>query len=167
MNLEKLWIGDTVRIRSSLKVGNYIGTAKDGRARIKYHGKVLLVKATNLEEYIIPDNKETLVFADEPFETVQPIKKVPQFVAQIDLHIDVLNPTIENAAPQIILNHQVVKCQDFIEKAINLNVKIITIIHGKGTGQLKREVDHILSQYDEVKYSLPKHHGGATEVWLK
>lgn len=167
MNLEDLWIGDTVRIKSSYKVGTYEGLAKDKRARIKYHDKILLVRQDNVERYIIPDNKVIPTFKDLPDIRVSKVKKAVGFKPEIDLHIETLNPTLENEAPQIILNHQIVKCKTFVEKAISLNIKILTIIHGKGTGQLKREVDFILSHFDEVRYTLPKHNGGATEVWLK
>lgn len=167
MNIDELWIGDTIRIKSSLKVGTYEGQAKDGRLRVKYHGKILLVTLDNIEPYVIPDQKLIPTYQDIPIPKESLVKKSIQFQPEIDLHIETLNPTLENEAPQIILNHQIVKCTQFIQEAIRLNIKIILIIHGKGTGQLKREVDFILSDFHEVRFALPKHNGGATEVWLK
>ena len=93
--------------------------------------------------------------------------KVRDFNTTLDLHIEVLNPGIAKEAPQIILNHQILRCKKHIDRAIALGINSITIIHGKGTGQLKREVDHIVAMNDAVRFSIPQNDGGATEIWLK
>lgn len=167
MKVEELWIGDTIRIRSSLKVGTYEGVSPDGRIRVRYQGKILLVQRSNIESYEFPEEGPSTEFHTEAVISENRVLKKVHFDPVIDLHIETLNPTFENEAAQIILNHQLSKCDAFIKEAISLGVKIITIIHGKGTGQLKMEVDFLLSHYDEVRYTIPKHNGGATEVWLK
>ncbi len=167
LNLDDLWIGDTVRIKTSYKVCTYMGRAKDGRARVKYREKILLVRAKNLESYEYPEQASQELWNDLPHDIRTPPKSSHEWPSSIDLHIDVLNPTLEHEAPQIILNHQLVKCREYIERSIQLGMKYVTIIHGKGTGQLKREVDHIIEQYDEIRYAIPQNDGGATEIWLK
>lgn len=166
MKVEDLWIGDTIRIRSSLKVGTYEGLSKDGRIRVKHHGKILLVQRDNIESYHFPEAPRTIDLHTLSSVAENLVAKKAKFENVIDLHIETLNPTLENEAPQIILNHQIVKCKEFIEEAIKLKVRIFTIIHGKGKGQLKLEVDFLLTHYPEVNYHIPKHNGGATEVWL-
>ena len=67
----------------------------------------------------------------------------------------------------MILNHQIKRCQAYIESIINARVSPVTIVHGKGKGQLKLEVEYLLSQYEEYLHSIPAHDGGASQVWFK
>lgn len=56
----------------------------------------------------------------------------------------------------------------FIKDNIKLNNKHIIIIHGKGTGALKKEVHNILKNHPFVaKYSLDSENLGQTIVELK
>ena len=164
MNLQQLWIGDTVRLKSSGKIGTYIGQNSNGKARVKCGVKVILSGPKNIELYAEPDqlieHVELLPLEDEKRDKL-PVSNV------IDLHIERLNPTLTNEAPQIILNHQLTRCKDFIRSAIQSRLNTISIIHGRGTGQLKLEVNFLLSQFEEFNYAIPVNDGGATEAWFR
>ena len=57
---------------------------------------------------------------------------------------------------------------DFITDQIKLKNKYVLIIHGKGSGKLKEEVHHILSQDKRVvKYQLDGFNLGQTIVELR
>ncbi len=160
----EFWIGDKVRIISSAKDGIFEGISSDGRARIKWNNKILLTKRKNLQA--IQDPKPKKVILDSIVASNKGIKS-RDFNPTLDLHIEVLNPSLTNEIPQIILNHQVQQCEEHIDRAISLNLTTVKIIHGKGTGQLKKEVEHLIAMNDSVKFGIPQHDGGATEVWLK
>ena len=49
MDLKELWIGDTVKLRSSGKKGTYIGTNSKGRPRVQCGTKVILTIAENIQ----------------------------------------------------------------------------------------------------------------------
>lgn len=166
MTLEELWIGDFVQILSSGKKGKFIGVSKDGRARVDYQSKVLLVSARNLVliEEVEPD---TLDLGLDEDSTITPTVKATKFDPKLDLHIESLHPSLHNSQPEHILDYQLRACNDFIKKAIELRVATITIIHGRGSGRLKDEVMHILGNYNEVLMSETGHNGGAQIVLLK
>jgi len=164
MSKLEFWIGDRVRILSSGKEGVYEGTSKDGRARIKWNNKILLTKIQNLEP--IADRKPKKVLLNSALNSTG-FKKPRDFNPTIDLHIEVLRPDLTNEAPQIILNHQILRCREHIDQAITLGLNTVKIIHGKGTGQLKKEVEHLIAMNDAIRFGIPQHDGGATEVWLK
>ena len=74
---------------------------------------------------------------------------------------------MENQLPRYILEFQKQKCLEFIQYAITKNYPVIHIIHGKGQGVLKSEIEHMLKQYNHVvKWTFSKNDGGAVEVWL-
>lgn len=79
------------------------------------------------------------------------IKNLPQ----IDLHGDTRDIAI-------------VKVKYFIEENKLLNNKKIVIIHGKGTGLLKKEVhNYLLSNKDVLNYEIYNFNDGCTIVELK
>lgn len=161
MDLSTLWIGDNVQILSSGKKGRFEGISKDNRARISYQGKVLLVKSTNLIPY---EEKERSTLLDDLESETAPrvdLAKSLKFERTLDLHIDVLNPSLVNAIPQHILNYQLARCSSYIEKAILCKVSSITIIHGRGTGRLKQEIIHLLKGFDKIGIIESTHNDGA------
>ena len=107
--------------------------------------------------------------ADPPIFSNRPkIKKEKpkELSASIDLHMEVLNPSLQHGRPERIVDIQIKAAKEFIDKSIAHGTKQILIIHGKGEGVLKSEIDHLLSLYDEVKFTFSKNNGGATEVWF-
>ena len=166
MDLKELWIGDQVRLLSSGRNGTFEGIAKDGRARVKVVGNFILTAATNLERYEETAKPPTITNSEE-HKNGYDLDARESFKSEIDLHIDSLAPMLTNEAPQLIIRRQLLECRRYVQDAIQFGMKYITIIHGVGTGELKKEVEHLLSEYSEVRYTIPKHNGGATEVWLK
>ena len=165
MDLSELWIGDSVKLRSSGKVGAYIGINKKGRPRVRCGKKVILTTAENIELY--QESKNDAVDLDlVPIESTTMINTA-NLSREIDLHIESLNPSLAHEAPQIILNHQIKRCKAFIESIITVKVSPVTIVHGKGKGRLKLEVEYLLSQYDEYQHSVPTNDGGASQIWFK
>ena len=102
----------------------------------------------------------------EPIE-LSKVSNAANLSREIDLHIESLNPSLAHEAPQMILNHQIKRCKAFIESIISVKVSPVTIVHGKGKGQLKLEVEYLLSQYEEYQHSIPTNDGGASQIWFK
>lgn len=172
INLKDLWIGDTLRILTSGRVGTYEGVGKNGKARVKCGDKIFLVKEANIE--LIQDGEEAqsdvLESNETQTESIKPISLINSKNLdnnQIDLHIAKLNPELENAHPQMILDHQLVMCRAFIKHAIEKKRNVVTVIHGKGTGALKEEVLHLLKEFSAVRFAISVNDDGAQEVWFK
>jgi len=169
LDLKILWIGDSLRIKSSGKEGVFAGLGKDGKARIKYKGKILLVKSTNLE--IVEDQEEDELINEENLEStifeIAPSQPEYNFTNELDLHINKLNPELENGHPQLIIDNQLVVCREFIKHSIKKKKNVVTIVHGKGKGVLKAEVLHLLKEFSNVRFAIEINDGGAQEVWLK
>ncbi len=165
MDLNELWIGDTVKLRSSGKIGTYIGTNSKGRPRVQLKDKVVLTKPLNIEVYEEPI-KDAAQLDLEPIESSE-VSNAAYLSREIDLHIESLSPSLANEAPQMILNHQIKRCKAFIESIIAVKVPQVTIVHGKGKGQLKLEVEYLLSQYDEYQHAVPTNDGGASQIWFR
>ena len=168
MNLKDLWMGETVLIKSSGKSGKFEGINKEGKARVNVRGKILLVTEANLEiiteKELFPDiheflNKDTTFAAQS-----RPIKTA--FDHTLDLHMEKLAPHMVNDLPSGILEFQLQKSELFIREAIEKRYPHITIIHGKGQGVLKSEIEHQLTQFHQVRFTFSKNGGGAVEVWL-
>ena len=161
--LSEYWVGDRVLLKKSLRAGTFEGLTPSGKARIKVSGKIILSTADNLEELKEENPKKISLSAEEV--TDHPTPK--DFNPEIDLHIEVLDPTLVQRMPHMILSKQISACKAHIERALALRRREITIIHGKGKGQLKLEVDSLLASYDEVLYTRVIHQGGATSVGLR
>ena len=87
-DLKDLWIGDKLLIKSSMRSGTFAGISSDGRARILIDGKVILVKATNIE--LVPEpNFQNYELMDASEDQKKSFKSLnPHTNAMIDLHID-------------------------------------------------------------------------------
>ena len=161
MDFSQLWIGDLVFVKSLNSNAVWEGMHGSDKAKVKIGEKHVILELSELSE-AIEENEKTpeIQFTDSPDITIFDDK------VEIDLHIDTLNPGLINAAPQMILNHQIKRCRSFIENAIANKKGQILIIHGVGEGVLKSEIHHLLQDFDEVKFTFPKNNGGATEVWF-
>lgn len=167
IDLKELWIGDLLRIKNSGKKGTFEGLSKEDKVKIKWQGKILLVKTDNFE-----------IIQEEGADFPQPIVDISTkftsnsraksgFRNSLDLHIEKLNPDIENAHPEIILDHQLQMCRSFLRETISKRKNVVTIIHGKGTGALKEEVLHIAKEFKNVRFVVEVNNGGAQEVWMR
>ncbi|MBK8348132.1 MAG: Smr/MutS family protein [Saprospiraceae bacterium] len=167
MNLNELWIGDLLSVRSSGRIGKFAGI-KDGKARISSDGKIFLVVATNLERVPEKEYFENIHdFLNKEKETSTAAKPLKiKLNHTLDLHIEKLGPHMENENPARILEFQVQQSFEFIRHAIEHKYPHFTIIHGKGQGVLKLEIEHQLKQFHQIKITFSKNGGGAVEVWL-
>lgn len=169
MNLKDLWTGEKLMIKSTGRIGTFEGVNQEGKARIKSDGKIYLATAQNIE--IIPEKE---VFPNiHDFLNQESEKKIDNpkslkitFNHTLDLHIDKLAPHMENEPSGRIMEFQLEKTKVFVRDAIDRNFPHITIIHGKGQGVLKREIEHLLKDFHQIKLTFSKNGGGAVEVWL-
>ena len=163
--MNEYWIGDWVKIITSGKTGKYEGTL-NGKARVKVTNRHIITSFENLElipEELIPYEKSEIIISSKPVKKPE----LQVFKNTIDLHIEKLNPAIENEIPELILAFQIKKAKKFIEDAINRKQFSIVLIHGKGLGALKMEIEHLLRDYKELNYFIPSNDGGATQAFFK
>lgn len=168
MDLKTLWIGDRVEVLSSSNQGKFEGISKDGRARVLIGEKIFLVMADNIktitEAEYFPDIHEFL--KNDISETKKAVPLKIKFDHTLDLHLEKLAPHMQNELPARILEFQVQKSEVFIREAISKNYPHITIIHGKGAGVLKEQIEAQLKGFPQVRFTFSKNGGGAVEVWL-
>lgn len=173
VDLNQLWIGDKVKILSSEKIGIFLGISMEGKGRIKVLDKVFLVKSSNLQLIddidILPD-VDTLLGLDNNVASPSNKRKMPNIVTApnnfIDLHIEKLAPHLLNSNPAHLLTYQIQECTRFIEEMVHRNMPYFTIVHGKGQGVLKAEIEQLLKSYPQIKFLFSKNDGGAVEVWI-
>jgi dsDNA-specific endonuclease/ATPase MutS2 len=168
LDVKALWIGDMLRIRSSGRVGRFAGINAEGKARIECDGKIYLAVPGNLELYReeVDDYKKIDEWLGLKSKQI-PKKKTEPAPIEIDLHIEVLAPHLQQELPAMILSHQMGRCKVFVEESINRKLNRIKIVHGKGEGVLKAEVLHLIKQYREVSLTFEANDGGAVEVWFQ
>ena len=160
MNLEELWIGDLLQILSSGKVGKYEGTSENGQALIRHGQQLLHANANDLREYTPPEIEVPLLI--EEVDEVSP----SDINDELDLHIEVLNPSLINAPPARIRDYQIKAFEEYLTALKASVVNEATIIHGKGQGVLKAEIlsiikyDKSIMRYEEVN------NGGATRILI-
>ena len=87
-----------------------------------------------------------------------------QTVLKVDLHIELLTSHYQFMDNFEIVQIQLKECQKRLEYALNSKITKLVIVHGIGTGVLKKEVHQLLQNY-KLRYYLSKD-GGATEVYL-
>jgi len=158
LNLKDLWIGEHVKLKSNQKEGKFEGKGAKNHAFVRIDGKMHLIEASDLE--IVKEEDPAI---DLGLEESKPKPFVP-VNTEIDLHIENLSPDLENADPTRILAVQIEKTKDHIETLISRKLHTGKIIHGKGSGQLKNEVHHILKGFSEVSHFHEINDGGATEI---
>lgn len=153
--------------------GKYEGLAADGRARVKVNGKIVLVKsdvlALSAEDEDVDFTTsflEELDILDEKLKSgPKPIK--PKSRYEIDLHIEVLDPSHKAQAFVHVLEIQMEACRNFIEESYANKRNPITIIHGRGEGILRNEIKSLLDHDHRIGLTKTINRGGATEVWFR
>ncbi len=164
IDIDDLWIGDTVILIKSGRIGKYEGLGKNNKLRINIGHKIVISTISNIAPYTPAERDIVKEFTKKHLSVEKPTAKKVGRQTILDLHIEVLNPNLKNQRPERIVQVQIDAAKSFIENAISKNYHSIQIIHGKGLGVLKSEIIHLLSLYDEVKISVPINDGGATEV---
>ena len=146
-------------------MGTSSGIQKDGKAKVKIDHKLVITPLSNLIKIDDPKPEiDALLWDDHYNEIKKPLSNNNDQI--IDLHIAKLAPQMHNSLPMHILTFQIEACKKFINEAINRRHPYIHIIHGKGQGVLKSEIEQLVRSYPEVRFIFEKNDGGALEVWL-
>jgi len=165
IEMDDLWVGDQLRVRSSGRIGSFQGLAKDGRVRIRSNNKTYLVHAGQLEK--VEDIERHLKLAELQEDSLPNKRTFTRVENQIDLHIEKLNPNLLNALPERIVDYQIKEFEKYLTLAIAQNLKFLSIIHGRGTGVLRSHIHQYLKTTKAVKHFHLTNNDGATEVTLK
>lgn len=161
MDSNDLWIGEKVRLKKSGRIGKYEGKTEQGKLRISLGYKTVLTTIKNLEivDYVdLPEVAKPMPVATEDMRFEG---------STIDLHMEVLNPSMQHEQPIQIRNYQIRKAKEFIDYGYTKRYVSITIIHGKGEGVLKSEIQHLLSMHDDIRHYHTINNGGATEAYYE
>ncbi len=159
--LEELWIGDLLRIKADGRIGRFEGMV-NAQVKLLVGSKLMLLDAGALE--IAPaDTVSEPRIEEEEIEPFDPIN----FATTIDLHMSMLDPSRIQETPIQIRAYQLRRCREFVEEAIRLKIRTVTIIHGKGEGVLKADVLNVLDQFSEIKNCEEVHQGGGQLVRLE
>ncbi|MDX1940117.1 MAG: Smr/MutS family protein [Saprospiraceae bacterium] len=125
-------------------------------------------KDEDLETYTKRNAKPTTTWLDDNILDTHEVVELAAFQPEIDLHIEKLidNPQKLNSAD--ILNIQLFHFEKYIEKAVQMGVERVFLIHGVGAGRLRNSIATRLLQMPEVKTFKNEYHPrygyGATEV---
>jgi len=134
-----------------------------------YHDYILTGWQTLKE----PAEDEKLKVQASTFKKANPMIRhrvisAANFETEIDLHIDKLTANHEGLDKFQKLSIQMESMKRYVDKAINLNMDRVFIIHGIGKGRLRRDIAKYLDQDSDVLYHKneyhPKYGYGATEV---
>lgn len=167
MDTTTWWIGDPVEIISTGKKGLYHGTGPQGEVQIKLQDGTI----TNV-------SSDDIRLAEEEIETVhETLQWIPEKIARsereptqsyrLDLHYENLVRYFAHPPELSILEFQLSICAQFAQAAIENKMPFIRIIHGRGKGVLKNEVERILRQYPEFTLISFNPNMAAVDAWIK
>ncbi|HQU52004.1 MAG TPA: Smr/MutS family protein [Saprospiraceae bacterium] len=167
IDLKKLWVGDLVWIKSLQQQGTYRGLHHTNKAIVLIGDTLIMVAGTDLE--LLPEEVDD---GTDPF-LLELQKEIPKehpewmnFSRSLDLHLEAINPGLEHASPSRALTFQIEQAKKYLERAIKLKIPSVVIIHGKGTGVLKMELEHLLGAYSAIRHFHSINEGGALEIWF-
>ncbi len=170
INPADLWVGDRLILLKSQRTGLFQGI-KNGKIRVKVDNSIVISSIDNIA--LAPEQKSNpaLDSVNKEFKTSSLTKsniflEKQSFNDTIDLHIEKLQASKQHDPPVAIVEFQIRKLKEFIEKAIRLKCAKVHIIHGKGTGALKMEAEHLVKSYDEFVSIYPINDGGGMTVYL-
>lgn len=161
IDLQDVWVGDLLRQKSTGEMGRYEG-ARNNQALVNLSGRVLAVDVQDLE-LVDEQDVEEEIFLDQDESPAAP---KANFTNVIDLHLEALPPYDPRSGVSEI-EFQMRYCLQFMQEVVRRKLSSATIIHGKGRGILKQEVMHLLDGFDEVRFSIPTHDGGAVEILMQ
>lgn len=164
LKIDDLWIGELLLLKKSGRIGKFNGRSGHEKIKVQIGGKNVVTPIGNVELAPKGTKLNEFNYSHRPKITEQ---KVSSLSDSLDLHIEILNPSLKNGRAERIVDFQVKAAEDFIKEAISNGTKQILLIHGKGEGVLKSEILHLLSLIDDVQFTFEKNNGGATEVWFK
>lgn len=168
---EDHWIGDWVIVTSSHHQGKYAGLSKNGKANIHVGMQSMLEvdfeDISLAEEPNSYDQQNQVTVGLEDTTSSKAKKKKTSFTDRLDLHFEVLQSIEKKELHEHILEFQLRVCSDFIKFNIQKKRKILHVVHGKGDGTLKREVERLLQSFPEVTLIVPRVHNGSLDIWLQ
>jgi len=179
MNLDDLWIGDKILVKSAGEVGTYEKKVNAATAIIKFIIGTSEIDIEDMElandkplgplkpkkEKVVTDKIE--IIGEEP-EGLN-LNNKANFKNEIDLHFEKLFPHNKKSNITNVLDAQVAACKNYIEQAIYFRAPEIKIIHGKGNGTLRDAVVDLLRDYQQnIHWNFEgENKGGAVTVMLK
>lgn len=161
--LEDFWIGDIVEMKGRQGTGVYKADLGSHQAKVQFGNKVMVVDRKLLS--LAEEEKESPPDLSDILHPPALNDRVTSIPDELDLHMEHLDPN-HTIHQNRMLDYQLQCAKDYVQSAISARKRVITIIHGKGTGLLKETIKHYLAEVQQVRYQLDKHNGGATEVWL-
>ena len=103
--------------------------------------------------------------------SLKEFQHIASFPTEIDLHIEKLVVDSKKIGKKSVLQIQLQHFEAYLDKAIQLGIERVFIIHGLGEGKLRDAIAERLSRYRGVKTFKnefhPRYGFGATEVILK
>ncbi len=129
-----LSVGEKVRVKSNDMVGEVIQTG----------GKTIVISIGNITSKLTPDKVERITSneyksAVKSFERPVSKVKVDSSISERKLNF---HPEIDVRGERV--NDAIEKVMKFVDDAIMLNINSVRIIHGKGTGALREELQKFL-----------------------
>jgi dsDNA-specific endonuclease/ATPase MutS2 len=165
---DDFWVGDLVFDENSGLQGKYEGKNTQNQVKINVAGKIVLLKHERLR---LMTASEQAIYREalesELPRTVGKPADPKTYSNSIDLHIEILAPKMVTKSIEAILHRQISATRSFIKESIKKKQYQIIIIHGKGTGALKMEIDMLLHEFPQVHDWKDTNEGGATTVFLK
>ena len=150
MNPSSWWIGEPLEIISSGVKVRYQGPGSTGNILIRMpDGAIMEVPLPDIRESQ-EEQEPQKWFENLPSEKEDSEKESKEFGDQLDLHYETLIQNHAHPAGKSILEFQLEVCRQFIQDAIRLKRPYIRIIHGRGAGILKKEVESLLKNYPEA-----------------
>ena len=165
INIDELWIGDWVKVKSSGIHGQYHGNHQGiVTIKTKDHQLVTVASAdlekTNDEVESIQDTYSIITHHTEEISSTE-----DDFGDTIDLHYEILILSYPHSNSSK-LEYQLEICTRFIQSAIESKLLNIQIIHGRGQGILKNEVERLLKQYSEITIISSNPNLASVDAWM-
>ena len=150
LNPSSWWIGEPLEIISSGVKVRYHGPGSLGNILIRMaDGTIAEVPLPEIRESQEEQEPEKW-FEDLRSEKEESPETSKEFGDQLDLHYEALIQKHAHPDGMSILEFQLEVCRQFIRDAIRLKRPYIRIIHGRGAGVLKKEVESLLKNYPEA-----------------
>ena len=141
-------IGNLAFIKSMNVVGKIV-EIKKSYTKIKADGILYSVNRSDL--YKIPKNKK---LEDKRKKSKTPVIVHTDVDVNFAFELNIMGLTFDEALPEI---------DKYIDKAIFMNLKRIHILHGKGTGQLRKKIWNYFKTNTRIAdyHSAPESEGGS------
>lgn len=125
--------------------------AKKNEYELEMNGKMIKIKKADMRGHKVKQAPKK-----QPTERVYLVESANKFIGQ---ELVVVGMTCDDALD---------KLEDFLSYALLKNFEMVRIVHGVGSGVLRRAIHDYLKHYRPAKsYKYENNRGVTTEVWLK